>query len=68
VKALAAKRQLENISRLDFNKPTKVLSGVADKFGIDLYDKAVQEEFKKIQKQNLDDIRKWLAQNGAPMP
>ncbi|KAM3135731.1 hypothetical protein pb186bvf_012128 [Paramecium bursaria] len=72
-KALAAKKQLEKISQLDFNRPKKVLvltqtlqkklQIIAQNFGIDLHDPQVQNEFKKIQQQNIEDIRIWLKQN-----
>ncbi|CAK76126.1 unnamed protein product (macronuclear) [Paramecium tetraurelia] len=62
-KALIAKKQLEKISQLDFNRPKKKLYQFAQKFGIDLLDPQVQNEFKRIQEQNLEDIREWLKQN-----
>ncbi|CAD8156105.1 unnamed protein product [Paramecium octaurelia] len=62
-KALIAKKQLEKISQLDFNRPKKKLYQFAQKFGIDLLDPHVQNEFKRIQEQNLEDIREWLKQN-----
>ncbi|CAD8126566.1 unnamed protein product [Paramecium sonneborni] len=62
-KALIAKKQLEKISQLDFNRPKKKLYQFAQNFGIDLLDPQVQNEFKKIQEQNLEDIRQWLKQN-----
>ncbi|CAD8183711.1 unnamed protein product [Paramecium pentaurelia] len=62
-KALIAKKQLEKISQLDFNRPKKKLYQYAQQFGIDLLDPQVQNEFKRIQEQNLEDIRQWLKQN-----
>ncbi|CAD8198912.1 unnamed protein product [Paramecium octaurelia] len=62
-KALIAKQQLEKISQLDFNRPKKKLQLYAQQFGIDLLDPQVQNEFKRIQEQNLEDIRQWLKQN-----
>ncbi|CAD8126749.1 unnamed protein product [Paramecium sonneborni] len=62
-KALIAKQQLEKISQLDFNKPKKKLYQFAQNFGIDLLDPQVQSEFKRIQEQNLEEIREWLKQN-----
>ncbi|CAD8209964.1 unnamed protein product [Paramecium octaurelia] len=62
-KAIAAKKQLEKISQLDFNRPKKKLYEFAQKYGINLLDPQVQNEFKRIQEQNLEDIRQWLKQN-----
>ncbi|CAD8210165.1 unnamed protein product [Paramecium pentaurelia] len=62
-KAIAAKKQLEKISQLDFNRPKKKLNEFAQKYGINLLDPQVQNEFKRIQEQNLEDIRQWLKQN-----
>lgn len=59
-KAMAAKQRLEKIATLDFDKPNSQLQEVADKFGLDLNDPAIKDELKKIQTQNLDDIRNWI--------
>jgi len=58
---MAAKNQLEKIAKLDFSKPTRKLQELANKFGIDIHDESIKSEFKKIQNQNLEDIRAWLA-------
>ncbi len=47
-KAMSAKNQLEKIARLDFNRPTKKLQEIADKYEIDLNDDSIKHEFRKI--------------------
>jgi len=64
-KAMAAKKQLEKIALLDFNKPSEHLKEVAQQFGLDLHDPSIKTELKKIQAQNLTYIRDWIdAMNG----
>lgn len=67
-KAMAAKNQLEKIAKLDFNRPTAKLQELAMSHQIDLNDESIKQEFRKIQNQNLQDIRQWLASNGHPLP
>jgi len=43
---------------LDFSKPTAKLRDMARKNNIDLGDPTVIEEFRRIQLQNLEDIRR----------
>jgi hypothetical protein len=43
---------------LDFSRPTQKLRDMAIKNNIDLRDTTVIEEFKRIQEQNLEDIRR----------
>ena len=43
---------------LDFSRPTEKMRALAKEHNIDLTDPHVIKEFKKIQQQNLDDIRK----------
>ena len=43
---------------LDFSKPTEKMKTLAKEHNIDLTDPNVIKEFKKIQQQNLKDIRK----------
>lgn len=43
---------------LDFKKPTAKLREMARKNNIDLTEPSVIEEFRRIQNQNLEDIRR----------
>lgn len=43
---------------LDFTKPRKKAMEEAEKNGIDLHDPLVIDEFKKIQSERLNDLRK----------
>lgn len=56
--ALFAKEHLYNVMNLDFSKPTAKLREMARKNNIDLSDPTVIEEFRRIQLQNLEDIRR----------
>lgn len=56
--ALFAKEHLFHVMNLDFNKPTAKLREMARKNNIDLTDPMVIEEFRRIQLQNLEDIRR----------
>ena len=56
--ALFAKEHLYHVMNLDFSKPTQKLRDMAIKNHIDLRDDTVIEEFKRIQEQNLEDIRR----------
>lgn len=53
-----AKEHLKHVMNLDFSRPTEKMKNLAKEHNIDLTDPGVIEEFKKIQKQNLKDIRK----------
>eukprot|EP01016_Furgasonia_blochmanni_P044180 TRINITY_DN610_c0_g1_i1.p1 TRINITY_DN610_c0_g1~~TRINITY_DN610_c0_g1_i1.p1 ORF type:complete len:449 (+),score=109.87 TRINITY_DN610_c0_g1_i1:2-1348(+) len=59
-KAMQAKKQLEKIAVLDFDRPTAHLREIATKFGINLHDPSIKNELLKIQNQNIQDIRSWL--------
>ena len=56
--ALYAKEHLINVMNLDFTRPTKKMLALAQQHNIDLTNPTVLDEFKKIQQQNLDDIRR----------
>ena len=56
--ALFAKEHLFHVMNLDFSRPTQKLRDMAIKNNIDLRDTTVIEEFKRIQEQNLEDIRR----------
>ena len=56
-KALKAKNQLEKIARLDFSKPSKKIQEIASQYNIDLQDDSIKEEFRRIQQQNIEDIK-----------
>ncbi len=56
--AIFAKEHLYHVMNLDFSKPTAKLRAMAAKNNIDLSDPSVLDEFKRIQAQNLDDIRR----------
>lgn len=56
--ALFAKEHLFHVMNLDFSRPTQKLRDMAIKNNIDLKDTTVIEEFKRIQEQNLEDIRR----------
>ena len=56
--ALFAKEHLYHVMNLDFSRPTQKLKDMAVKNHIDLRDQTVIEEFKRIQEQNLEDIRR----------
>jgi hypothetical protein len=53
-----AKEHLFHVMNLDFSRPTQKLRDMAIKNNIDLRDTTVIEEFKRIQEQNLEDIRR----------
>ncbi|CAK76245.1 unnamed protein product (macronuclear) [Paramecium tetraurelia] len=55
-----AKKQLEKISRLNFDKPKPYLNEMIKRLGVNSIQ--LQQEFKKIQYQNLQDIRNKLKQ------
>ncbi|CAD8069236.1 unnamed protein product [Paramecium sonneborni] len=55
-----AKQQLEKISRLNFDKPKPYLQETIKRLGVNSIQ--LQQEFKKIQYQHLQDIRKKLKQ------
>jgi hypothetical protein len=61
---MLAKKQLEKICRMDLAKPKQNMSSVAQRFGVDLNDPTVKEEFAMLRYRNLKDIRVWLKQNG----
>lgn len=56
--AIFAKEHLFHVMNLDFSKPTGKLIEMARKNNIDLNDSQVVEEFRRIQQQNLEDIRR----------
>jgi hypothetical protein len=56
--AVFAKEHLYHVMNLDFGRPTAKLIEMARKNHIDLGDSQVIEEFRRIQQQNLDDIRR----------
>jgi hypothetical protein len=56
--AVFAKEHLYHVMNLDFGRPTAKLVDMARKNHIDLGDQQVIEEFRRIQQQNLDDIRR----------
>ena len=56
--AVFAKEHLYHVMNLDFGRPTAKLIEMARKNHIDLRDSQVIEEFRRIQQQNLDDIRR----------
>ena len=56
--ALFAKEHLFHVMNLDFSRPTSKLREMARKNNIDLRDHQVIEEFRRIQQQNLEDIRR----------
>jgi tetratricopeptide (TPR) repeat protein len=56
--ALFAKEHLFHVMNLDFSRPTSKLIEMARKNNIDLRDSQVIEEFRRIQQQNLEDIRR----------
>lgn len=56
--AIFAKEHLFHVMNLDFSRPTAKLREMARKNNIDLRDPGVIEEFKRIQQQNLEDIRR----------
>jgi hypothetical protein len=56
--AVFAKEHLNHVMNLDFGRPTAKLIEMARKNHIDLGDSQVIEEFRRIQQQNLDDIRR----------
>ena len=56
--AVFAKEHLHHVMNLDFGRPTPKLIEMARKNNIDLGDQQVIEEFRRIQQQNLDDIRR----------
>jgi hypothetical protein len=45
---------------MDLNKPKGKMSEVASRFGVDLSDATVIEEFLRLRETNLNDIRIWL--------
>ncbi|CAD8109444.1 unnamed protein product [Paramecium primaurelia] len=55
-----AKKQLEKISRLNFDKPKPYLYEMIKRLGVNSMQ--LQQEFKKIQYQHLQDIRNKLTQ------
>ena len=61
-----AKEHFKMVMNMDFSKPTSKMRKMAEEHGIDLTDPKVIEEFKKIQLQNLDDVRRMKA-GLAPM-
>eukprot|EP01017_Pseudomicrothorax_dubius_P008694 TRINITY_DN1286_c0_g2_i3.p2 TRINITY_DN1286_c0_g2~~TRINITY_DN1286_c0_g2_i3.p2 ORF type:complete len:232 (+),score=68.34 TRINITY_DN1286_c0_g2_i3:1110-1805(+) len=62
-KAIEAKKLLEKISVLDFNRPKPHLQQAASQCGIDLNDPSIKDELFRIQSQNLKDIKKWIESN-----
>lgn len=58
IEAKYAKEHLIHVMNMDFSKPTQKMVVMAKKNKIDLNDPAVIAEFRKIQQQNLDDIRR----------
>jgi hypothetical protein len=56
--AVFAKEHLYHVMNLDFTRPTPKLIEMARKNHIDLGDPQVIEEFRRIQQQNLDEIRR----------
>lgn len=56
--ALFAKEHLYHVMNLDFSRPTANLVEMARKNNINLRDPQVIEEFRRIQLQNLEDIRR----------
>jgi hypothetical protein len=56
--ALFAKEHLYHVMNLDFSRPTQKLIDMARKNHIDLTDQSVIDEFRRIQQQNLEDIRR----------
>lgn len=53
-----AKEHLNLTMNMDFAKPTKKMKALAEKSNIDLSDPLVLQEFKVMQLQNLEDIRR----------
>mmetsp|Transcript_40280 Transcript_40280/g.29696 ORF Transcript_40280/g.29696 Transcript_40280/m.29696 type:complete len:171 (+) Transcript_40280:804-1316(+) len=53
-----AKEHFSMVMNLDFSRPTAKMQKMASEHGIDLNDPLVLEEFKKIQMQNLEDVRR----------
>lgn len=58
LEAKFAKEHLMHVMNLDFSRPTRKMIDIAQKNNIDLRDPMVIEEFKKIQLQNLEDIKR----------
>ncbi|CDW73168.1 peptidyl-prolyl cis-trans isomerase d [Stylonychia lemnae] len=58
LEAKFAKEHLMHVMNLDFNRPTQKMLDIAAKNNIDLKDPQVLAEFKKIQQQNLEDIKR----------
>ena len=58
IEAKYSKHHLEQVMNLDFTRPTKKLKEQAEEKQIDIGRAEVIEEFKKIQEQNLEDIRR----------
>eukprot|EP00352_Strombidinopsis_acuminata_P001973 CAMPEP_0176404430 /NCGR_PEP_ID=MMETSP0126-20121128/50861_1 /TAXON_ID=141414 ORGANISM="Strombidinopsis acuminatum, Strain SPMC142" /NCGR_SAMPLE_ID=MMETSP0126 /ASSEMBLY_ACC=CAM_ASM_000229 /LENGTH=98 /DNA_ID=CAMNT_0017783221 /DNA_START=1055 /DNA_END=1351 /DNA_ORIENTATION=+ len=53
-----AKEHLLMVMNFDFDRPSARMKEMANKNKINLKDESVIEEFKLIQKQNLEDIRR----------
>ena len=62
-----AKQHLLLVMALDFTKPTPKMREIAKTSNIDLNDPRVIEEFKKMQEQNLRDIR-YMKEGKKPPP
>jgi len=58
--AMSTQKRLENISKLDFNRPGPKLRETALKLNLDLNDPGLKADLQKMQEQNLEDVRKWL--------
>ena len=58
LEAKYAKAHLERVMNLDFDRPTQRMRETARRTNIDLRDPAVLAEFRKIQQQNLEDVRR----------
>ena len=58
IEAKYAKEHLIHVMNMDFSKPTPRMLEMAQKNKIDLKDPIVIAEFRKIQQQNLEDIKR----------
>ena len=53
-----AQKNLQLVMNLDFDKPSQKMIDMAKEANIDLKDETIMQEFKLIQKQNLEDINR----------
>jgi len=57
VEVKKSKDHLEMVMNLDFSKPTPKMREMAEKLGVDLKDPSLISEFKKLQENNLQELR-----------